>query len=224
MTLLLQSPYHEDRFTALCLLVHSFEHGNHDAVYHAYLEHLPFINNWDLVDTSCHKIIGPYLFQRPRTLLYDLAQSTTIWERRIAVISTYYFIKRDQYTDTLALADDLTGDPEDLIHKACGWMLREVGKRDASTLVEFLNDPFSHAPQDPHSRYAIERFSAPVRQEYLQRRPQAIPPGSHAPLACLPICHGRRSATEGGSDLHACAAIETAAEDWWSTCVSEAGE
>lgn len=174
MTLLLQSPYHEDRFVALCLLVHSFQHGNEDAVYHAYLEHIPFINNWDLVDTSCHKIVGPYLFKRPRTLLYLFAHSKNLWERRIAMVSTYYFIKRDQLNDTLALADLLSDDPEDLIHKASGWMLREVGKRDESVLVEFLSDPTVHLPRTA-LRYAIERFPAPVRKEYLQNHAVAVP-------------------------------------------------
>ncbi|MXW15284.1 MAG: pyridoxal-phosphate dependent enzyme [Rhodothermaceae bacterium] len=174
MTLLLQSPYHEDRFVALCLLVHSFQHGNEDTVYHAYLEHLPFINNWDLVDTSCHKIVGPYLFKRPRTLLYLFARSKNLWERRIAIVSTYYFIKRDQLNDTLALADLLSGDPEDLIHKASGWMLREVGKRDESVLVEFLNNPTVHLPRTA-LRYAIERFPAPVRKEYLQNHAAGVP-------------------------------------------------
>lgn len=174
MTLLLQSPYHEDRFVALCLLVHSFQHGNEDAVYHAYLEHTPFINNWDLVDTSCHKIVGPYLFKRPRALLYLFARSKNLWERRIAMVSTYYFIKRDQLNDTLALADLLSGDPEDLIHKASGWMLREVGKRDESVLVEFLNDPTVHLPRMA-LRYAIERFPAPVRKDYLQNHAAAAP-------------------------------------------------
>ena len=174
MTLLLHSPYHEDRFVALCLLVHSFQHGNEDAVYHAYLEHLPFINNWDLVDTSCHKILGPYLFKRPRTLLYLFARSKNLWERRIAIVSTYYFIKRDQLNDTLALADLLSGDPEDLIHKASGWMLREVGKRDESVLVEFLNNPTVHLPRTA-LRYAIERFPAPVRKEYLQNHAAGVP-------------------------------------------------
>ncbi len=174
MTLLLQSPYHEDRFVALCLLVHSFQHGNEDAVYQAYLKYTSFINNWDLVDTSCHKIIGSYLFQRPRTLLYTLARSKNLWERRIAMVSTYYFIKRDQLIDTLALADLLSGDQDDLIHKASGWMLREVGKRNESVLIKFLNDPAVNLPRTA-LRYAIERFSPPVRKEYLKNHATDAP-------------------------------------------------
>ncbi len=166
MVLLLQSPYHEDRFTALCLLVRAFQHGQQDQVYDTYLESLPFINNWDLVDTSCHKIMGPYLFERPRTILYSLAKSKNLWERRIAIVSTYYFIKRDQYTDTLALSDFLARDSEDLIHKACGWMLREVGKRDESVLTGFLNHPSTVLPRTA-LRYAIERFPPQVRKQYL---------------------------------------------------------
>ncbi len=175
MVQLLQSPYHEDRFTALCLLVHAFQHGQQILVYHTYLESIPFINNWDLVDTSCHKILGPYLFERPRTILYSLAESKNLWERRIAIISTYYFIKRDQYTDTLALSDLLASDPEDLIHKACGWMLRETGKRDESVLTEFLNHPSTTLPRTA-LRYAIERLPAPVRKYYLQAPMKAAIP------------------------------------------------
>lgn len=168
MLLLLQSSYHEDRFIALCLLIHSFQHGNEEIVYQAYLDHRPFIDNWDLVDISCHKVLGPYLLEHPRTLLYSLAQSKNLWERRMAMVTTYYFIKRDQLTDTLALADLLSNDQEDLIHKACGWMLREAGKRDESTLIEFLNDPSVHLPRTA-LRYAIERLPAPVRKQYLKR-------------------------------------------------------
>ena len=179
MLILLQSSYHEDRFIALCLLIHSFQHGNEKVVYDAYLDHLPFIDNWDLVDISCHKILGPYLFECPRTLLYSMAQSRNLWERRMAMVTTYYFIKRDQLTDTLALADLLSHDSEDLIHKACGWMLREAGKRDEPTLIEFLNDPTVHLPRTA-LRYAIERLPAAVRKEYLQQGPTLAHP-DHMP-------------------------------------------
>jgi len=179
MLVLLKSPYHEDRFTALCLLIHSFQHGNEDAVYQAYLNHLPFVNNWDLVDISCHKVLGPYLLNRPRTLLYTLARSKNLWERRIAMVTTYYFIKRDQWTDTLALADLLSDDHEDLIHKACGWMLRETGKRSESALIEFLDDPSVCLPRTA-LRYAIERLPASVRKKYLNESPKINPP-NHTP-------------------------------------------
>lgn len=169
MLVLLRSDYHEDRFVALCLLVHAFKRGNQYRVYNAYLDHTYFVNNWDLVDTSAHKILGPYLFKRPRTPLYTLARSDNLWERRIAIVSTYYFIKRDQYNDTLALSDILAHDQEDLIHKACGWMLREVGKRDESVLAEFLDDPTVVLPRTA-LRYAIERFDQPVRRAYLAKR------------------------------------------------------
>jgi len=177
--ILLQSSYHEDRFIALCLLIHSFQHGNEEVVYHAYLDHISFVDNWDLVDISCHKILGPYLFERPRTILYSLAQSKNLWERRMAMVTTYYFIKRDQLIDTLALADLLSNDQEDLIHKACGWMLREAGKRDESTLIEFLDDPSVDLPRTA-LRYAIERLPAPVRKEYLQQSHTFAPP-DHMP-------------------------------------------
>ena len=172
MKLLLQSPYHEDRFTALCLLIHAFQHGVQDEVYQAYVKYFSFVDNWDLVDISCHKILGPYLFERPRLLLYTFAQSTNLWERRCAIVTTYYFIKRNQFMDTLALVDFLSNDSVDLIHKACGWMLREVGKRDESLLIEFLDYPGVTLPRTT-LRYAIERLPAKVRKSYLDANPKA---------------------------------------------------
>ena len=164
---LLHSPYHEDRFVALCILVHIFDVGTQEAVYHTYLQHTRFVNNWDLVDASAHKIVGAYLFNRDRTPLYKLARSSTLWERRIAIIATYYFIQRDEFADTLALCELLLQDTHDLMHKAMGWMLREVGKRDQVQAEMFLA---AHCTVMPRTmlRYAIERFDEPRRQAYLQ--------------------------------------------------------
>ena len=111
----LHSPYHEERLCALFILVLQFAKGSEDektAIYQAYIEHTDYVNNWDLVDSSCHKIMGPYLFEKDRQILYTLAESDSLWERRIAMMTTYYFIKRDQYQDTLRLAEILDDDKE----------------------------------------------------------------------------------------------------------------
>jgi len=169
---LLQSPVHEVRFAALVILVWQFEHGDEavrQSIYDFYLRHTDQINNWDLVDTSTPKIVGAYLFgQKDRSVLYRLVQSKSIWERRIAVLSTFYFIDHGQFDNSLKLAKLLLKDEHDLIHKAVGWMLREIGKRSESTLREFLDQ---HAVQMPRTmlRYAIEKFSPPERQKYLQK-------------------------------------------------------
>ena len=164
---LLHSPYHEDRFVALCILVHIFQAGAQETVYDAYIQHTEYINSWDLVDTSAHKIVGAYLYGRDRSPLYEFAQSSILWERRIAVLSTYYFIQREQYADTLALCEILLHDEHDLMHKATGWMLREVGKRDEALAGRFLA---LHANDMPRTmlRYAIERLDEPRRKAYLK--------------------------------------------------------
>ena len=136
------------------------------AIYQAYLEHTDYVNNWDLVDSSCHKIMGPYLFEKDRQILYTLAESDGLWERRIAMMTTYYFIKRDQYQDTLRLAKILGDDQEDLIHKVVGWMLREVGNRDVTVEKGFLQQHYQRMPHTM-SRYAIEKFPAQERKQYI---------------------------------------------------------
>jgi 3-methyladenine DNA glycosylase AlkD len=167
---LLQSPVHEVRFAALVILVWQFEHGDEvvrQSIYDFYLAHTDRINNWDLVDTSTPKIVGAYLFHsQDRRVLYRLVKSNSIWERRIAVLATFYFIDQGQFDDSLKLAELLLNDKHDLIHKAVGWMLREIGKRSESTLKEFLD---KHATQMPRTmlRYAIEKFPATERQRYL---------------------------------------------------------
>lgn len=168
---LLVSPWHEERLIALLLLIHDFERGDartqHDT-YRLYLAHTDRINNWDLVDLSAHRIVGAYLVRRDRTILRRLARSRSLWERRIAVVSTFRFIADRDPGDSLALAAMLLDDPEDLMHKAVGWMLREVGKKDIRALERFL---VRHGRRMPRTmlRYAIERFPERRRKEYLRR-------------------------------------------------------
>ncbi|MDV3347925.1 DNA alkylation repair protein [Leptothoe sp. LEGE 181152] len=166
---LLMSPFHEERLFALLLLVHKFSQGN-DAekttIYQLYLDHTQYINNWDLVDSSAYKIVGVYLETRDRQILYQLAQSCNLWERRIAIMSTFQFIRNDQFDDTLQLSELLLNDSEDLIHKAVGWMLREIGKRDVATEKAFLKTHYKTMPRTM-LRYAIEKFPKQERQQYL---------------------------------------------------------
>jgi 3-methyladenine DNA glycosylase AlkD len=166
---LLKSEYHEVRLFALLLLVDRFTRGkvqDQDAVYHLYLNNTRYINNWDLVDSSAPYIVGAYLDSRGRSVLYDLSKSKTLWERRIAIMSTFYFIKKNQFDDALHIAELLLGDQEDLIQKAVGWMLREVGKRDLAVEVAFLKEHYQNMPRTM-LRYAIEKFSIQERLKFL---------------------------------------------------------
>ena len=137
-------------------------------IYTLYLANTQFINNWDLVDSSAYHIVGPYLAERDKAPLYELAQSTSLWERRIAIMATFHFIRKNQFEDTLAIAKILLCDPEDLIHKAVGWMLREIGKRDLTQEKTFLSRHYQQMPRTM-LRYAIEKFSKAERQKYLER-------------------------------------------------------
>ncbi|MDG9671168.1 DNA alkylation repair protein [Hahella sp. CR1] len=166
----LQSPYHEERMLALLLLVAQFQKGGPEqkqAVYEAYLAQTRFINNWDLVDCSARFIVGPYLEDKDRRQLYTLAASFDLWERRIAVLATYHYITRHDFTDILQLAEILLQDSEDLIQKAVGWMLREVGNRDKASEETFLLKHYRNMPRTM-LRYAIEKFSTEERKQYLQ--------------------------------------------------------
>ncbi len=170
---LLHSRYHEIRLFALLLLVYKFERGTPDEqekIYTLYLNHTPFINNWDLVDSSAPYIVGKYLEDKERSVLYALARSASLWERRIAVLAAFHFIRQGDFKDILAIAEVLLNDREDLIHKAVGWMLREVGKRDAAALLSFLD---AHGKAMPRTmlRYAIEKFDDETRRHYMQRQP-----------------------------------------------------
>ena len=167
---LLQSKYHESRFVALEILVDKFERGNKatkEAVYYFYLNHTQRINNWDLVDVSSYKIVGSWLLDKDRAILYDLAKSTWLWDQRIAIVSTMAFIRNHEFEDTLRLSEYFLTHTHHLIHKACGWMLREVGKRNKATLTQFLNN---YAPQMPRMmlRYSIEKLSKEERKSYLR--------------------------------------------------------
>ena len=166
---LLRSPIHEERLFALLALVRAFQKGDEPArrqIYEMYLDNTRHINNWDLVDSSAPQIVGAYLLERSRAPLYRLAASDSLWERRIAVMATFHFIRCNQFSDTLGIARLLLGDKEDLIHKAVGWMLREVGKRDLPTAEAFLAE---HCRRMPRTmlRYAIERLPQPRRRLYL---------------------------------------------------------
>jgi len=167
---LLASSIHEERLLALLILVRNFASGDEitkKKIYELYLENTPFINSWDLVDGSAHHIVGAFLMGKNKAPLFRLAKSENLWERRIAVVSTFHFIKNDQFQETLGIAEILLTDPEDLIHKAVGWMLREIGKRDRVAEETFLK---KHSMKMPRTmlRYAIEKFPEPKRQRYLK--------------------------------------------------------
>lgn len=167
---LLRSPIHEERLLALIILVEHFRRetaAGKEKIFSEYLSHTDYINNWDLVDSSAEHIVGAFLFDRDRSPLCGLARSGSLWERRIAILSTFHFIKRDDFDDTLRIAEILKNDPEDLIHKAVGWMLREVGKRDPGAEEMFLKPRYRTLPRTL-LRYAIERFPEPKRQRYLR--------------------------------------------------------
>lgn len=166
---LLESPWHEERLVALLLLVDGYERGDEsrrNRIHRAYLANTRQINNWDLVDCSAEYIVGAHLRSEDPGLLEQLAQSDNLWERRIAIVSTFHFIKRNEFGPTLKIAGLLLRDSHDLIHKAVGWMLREVGKRDRSVLDRFLAKRYQKMPRTM-LRYAIERHPERVRKQYL---------------------------------------------------------
>ena len=135
---LMTSEMHEERALALMIMVRQFK-NNPDEIYKFYLQHTEHINNWDLVDLSAHYIVGAHLIDKDRSILYELVQSSNLWERRIAMVATWWFIRNNDFEDTLKLAEKLLNDKHDLMHKATGWMLREVGKRvSVKDLCEFL--------------------------------------------------------------------------------------
>ena len=167
---LLNSKIHEERLAAVLLLVHNYEIGDEKKkkeVVNFYLSHTKKINNWDLVDLSAHKVVGAYLLEKDRKVLYTLAKSKNLWERRISIISTAMFIKSNQFDDTLKIAEMLLKDEHDLIHKAVGWMLREVGKKSQETEEKFLKKHYKKMPRTM-LRYATERFDEKKRQAYLK--------------------------------------------------------
>ena len=168
---LLAAPVHEMRMLALLIWVAQFESGTADErgrIYRSYLEHTDRINNWDLVDLSAPAIVGGHLLDRSRRSLVRLAKSKSLWERRIAIIATLTFIRRKEFEEVQAIADLLLHDSHDLIHKAVGWMLREMGKRDVQVLESFLSTRYQVMPRTM-LRYAIEKFPEAKRLGYLKR-------------------------------------------------------
>jgi 3-methyladenine DNA glycosylase AlkD len=174
---LMTSQFHEFRLCALMILDFKYEaasklkdektkQSEQKRIFDFYIKHKKYINNWDLVDTSARDIVGAYLFDKPRDILYKLAVSTSLWDRRIAIIATHYFIKKGQYEDTIKISEMLLGDREDLMHKAVGWMLREMGNKSEKHLINFLD---VYAAQMPRTmlRYSLERLSPQDRKTYM---------------------------------------------------------
>ena len=172
----IRSEYHEIRLAALLTLIEIFKHSKKDKAMQQqcvdfYLTHTQYINNWDLVDLSCYELLGTWLLDKDRTLLYDLARNgKTIWEQRIGMVSTMQFIRHNQLDDTYAIADIFLEEPQplhDLLQKAAGWLLREAGKRDEQCLKDWLSTRYKTMPRTM-LRYAIEKFSIEERQYYLR--------------------------------------------------------
>lgn len=168
---LLEDPIHEYRLTALFILVYKYEKTKSEAeretIVNFYLRNIPNINNWDLVDSSADKILGPYLLNKDKNLLYEMANSNELWKQRIAVIATYHFIRNQHFEDTLRIAKLLLTERHDLIQKAVGWMLREIGNRDFKTEYNFLRENYKEMPRTM-LRYASEKFEEELRQKFLK--------------------------------------------------------
>ena len=173
--MLLRSAWHEERLLALIIMVNQFKVGDtahQKQLYDLYLQQTEYINNWDLVDTSARDIVGGYIYQHQALLpkLDELASANLLWERRIAIIATYYFLTKGEPDVTIRIATTLLHDKEDLIHKAVGWMLREMGKRcDRQVLLDFLQAHYKVMPRTM-LRYAIEHFDEKTRQNYLSSK------------------------------------------------------
>lgn len=168
---LLLSKIHEHRFVALVILVTKYQRAKETEkkkIFDFYVKNARNVNNWDLVDSSAEYIVGEYLFNRGKILIYKLARSKNLWDRRIAIVSTFGFIKRNKFDDTFKISEILLSDTHDLIHKAVGWMLREVGKRDRDQLEKFLKKHYSVMPRTM-LRYAIERFDSGKRKFYMSK-------------------------------------------------------
>ena len=167
----IQSEFHEVRLAALLVLIQIFKHAGTDTgkqqCVDFYLKNTIYINNWDLVDLSCYELLGRWLMDKDRQLLYDLARDgRSMWEQRIAIVSCMAFVRKGEFDDCLAIADILLHHEHDLIHKAVGWLLRETGKHDEKVLVDYLAPRYKTMPRTT-LRYAIEKFSPEVRRKYL---------------------------------------------------------
>lgn len=169
---LIRSPWHERRLTALLILVYKFEssvsENDRKACIDFYTAHTDYINNWDLVDLSCYKLVGKWLEDKDRSLLYNWALSPHLWQQRIAMVSCMHFVRKSDFKDCLAIADILLQHPHDLIQKAVGWLLRETGKKDEKTLTDYLRSRYRKMPRTM-LRYAIERFPENERKKYLEK-------------------------------------------------------
>ena len=164
---LLDSEVHEHRLIGLFILIDKYP-DDKEKVFNFYLKNSKRINNWDLVDLSDPKISGDYLLDKDRKVLYKLVKSNNLWERRIAILSCFSFIRENDFSDALKISSLLLNDKHDLIHKAVGWMLREIGKRDEKVLVKFLDENISKMPRTM-LRYSIEKFEESKRKSYLKR-------------------------------------------------------
>lgn len=168
---LIREPIHEHRLTALFMLVLKFQNSKDESqqkeVVELYLRNLDWVNSWDLVDSSAHLILGPYLMNKDRELLYELAANANFWVQRVAIIATLHFIRNGQFDDMLKIAEILLNHKHDLIHKAVGWMLREVGKKNYEVEYAFLVKHYNNMPRTM-LRYAIERFAEETRQGFLK--------------------------------------------------------
>ena len=176
---LLMSPWHEDRLCALFMLIRRYERGDDaqkEAVFALYLKRVEYVNNWDLVDSSAHKIVGAHLESGEKRLLFDWVRDESLWKRRIAVIATYWYIKRGRFDELLEMAEQLLDDDQDLMHKAVGWMLREVGKKELAVEEAFLRRHYRNMPRTM-LRYAIERFDEKTRKDYLEGRIEDVVKG-----------------------------------------------
>lgn len=168
---LIKSKNHEERFIALLILILQYREKDEDekkSIYNFYLKNTKHINNWDLVDVSAHHIVGDYLYDKEKRVLFKLAKSKNLWEKRIAIISTFNYIRKNRFIETLKISEILLNDDHDLIHKAVGWMLREVGKKDLKAEENFLKKHYKKMPRTM-LRYAIERFPETKRKSYLMK-------------------------------------------------------
>lgn len=166
----LRSKYHEERLLALLIMVKLFQDGDEEKkgeIYQLYLKNTKYINGWDLVDCSAHHIVGPFLEHQSKKQLYQLSKSKSLWERRISIIACFAYIKKSDFKDAIAISEALLKDTEDLIHKAVGWMLREMGKRNLKTETNFLKKHYHNMPR-VMLRYAIEKFPKSEREKYLK--------------------------------------------------------
>jgi 3-methyladenine DNA glycosylase AlkD len=168
---LMDSKIHEERFVALMILVLRYKLADNfekTKIFEFYMENYNNINNWDLVDLSAPNIVGNYLLDKDKKILYNFAKSSNLWKKRIAILSTFTFIRNGQFEDTLKISEILLKDEHDLIHKAVGWMLREIGKRDLKVEEDFLKKHYKKMPRTM-LRYAIEKFEETKRKEYLAK-------------------------------------------------------